>query len=179
MHALPLDQEKRAHFLLRHPELDLIDHPSHLLRERLMHSIISNKDVRLLSSSSASSADSASEKPFCSELFQGEVDVYQARDHSQHYFTNLRVVSSRRVTKVTRLPSEESVRTSHSSIVSGRAVSAMDRGVSSVSLCVEVSYHSVVTLEPWYLSYAEIAAVARPSDAKPIAPDGTYIASYV
>lgn len=138
-----------------------------------MHNIISSKDVRLLTSSSISSSDSASDKPFCSESFQGEVDAYEARDRSQHYFTNLRVASSRCITKITQLASAESIQSSHSTIVSGITVAGLERGMSAVSLRVEVSYHSVVTVEPWYLSYAEIAAVASPSDTKPIAPDGT------
>lgn len=174
MYALPLDQEKRAHYLLRHPELDLTDHPSHLLRDRFLHSILSTKDVRLLSSSSTSSADLATEKPFSSELFQGEVDVYQARDHSQHYFTNLRVASSRRITIVKQKPSQESVQSCRSSTVSGTSMLTLESSMSAVSVSVEVSYHSVVTVEPWYKSHVDIAALAHPSDAKPVAPDGMF-----
>lgn len=101
--------------------------------------------------------------------------MQEARDRSQHYFANLQVVSSRCITRVKRLPSNEPVAvscSSHSSVVSGVTVSASERGVSSVSLCVEVSYHSVITVEPWYLSHAEIEAVMSPSTTKPIAPDG-------
>ena len=176
MHALPLDQEKRAHYLLRHPEVELTDYPSYCLRERYMHTIISTGDVRLLPPSvSTNSADSASVKPFCSELFQGEVDPFQARDHSHHYFANLRVISSRCIAKITRLPSGQSVSLSHSSqssVVSGASVSASEKGVSAVSLQVEMTYSSVITVRPWYLSHAEVTRVASPSTTKPIAPDG-------
>ena len=174
VHAMPLDQERRARYLLRHLELDIIDYPSHSLRERYMHAIISSGDVRLLPSSSSSTTDSAKPKPFSSEVFQGEVDAYQARDHSQHYFANLKVVSS--ITRVSQLPcSMESMalsRSSLSSVVSGVAVSASERVVSSVSLRVEVAYHNIITIQPWYLAHAEVAAVDNPSDTKPIAPDG-------
>ena len=42
--------------------------------------------------------------------------------------------------------------------------------VSSVSLRVDVTCHSVVTVQPWYHEYAEVMPVESPS--KPVAPDG-------
>lgn len=125
-------------------------------------------------------SDTAAELEFSSEVCENELESLSAQLQSPQYFTSLKVTSSKSL-KVTRLPSVElkqsvvthllssSSASSASSISLGTAVIS-ESVVSSISLRVDVSYHSVVTAEPWYHRWAEVGDVSIPS-TKPIAPD--------
>ena len=178
--AFPLEQEKRALHLLKHPEQDLTGYPSYCLKERCLLASLSPSHSQLPVTISKSSTATTTMREFSSEVFQGEVDTLRARTHS-HYHYYARVISNKRY-KVTRLSSSGgsysgsslSSKSSQSSSLSGRA-SAFQRKLSSVSLKVEVSCHSVVTAEPWYYPYAELGPVLQPSKVRPVAPDGEYV----
>lgn len=148
-----------------------------------------SSNTLLMTRVSHTSSSQLSIKDFNSEIFQGEVDVHQARSHSHHYFASLRIVSSKSV-RLTQLPDEEdyiyaattesssvsSKRSQDSSVVSS-STATVSR-LSCVSLRIDISCHSVVTAEPWYLAHAEVATVGSPSAFKPIAPDGKVCSHY-
>lgn len=189
MPAFPLSQDNREHFL-KTKDLDLTGYPSHQLQQRACASKPSDNVVVHLEMSQDIDP-LAIDKEVSFGHFEDEVDTVRARLQSHQYLTSLTVISSRSV-KVTQLPSDETqciLRTvsgssgsSHSNSGSS-AVSSVTTVVcregSTVSLRVDVSYHSIVTAEPWYHPWAQVGGVSLPSTTRPIAPDGTWNDMYL
>ena len=186
--AFPLSQGNRELFL-KTKDLDLTGYPSHQLQKKAhaANAIKPSDNVVVHLKMSQDIDAMAVDKEVSFAHFEDEVDTVRARLQSHQYITSLTVVSSKSV-KVTQLPSDEAqcvLRTvsrtsggsSHSSSGSS-AVSSVTTTVvcqeeeSTVSLRVDVSYHSVVTAEPWYHPWAQVGKVGLPSTIRPVAPDG-------
>ncbi len=169
--ALPLNQERREQYLKTFQDLDLTGYPSNCLRKKK-----SSSSCLLLTSPYATTTGLGLDKDFSSE---SELGTLFSRFQSPQYFSSLKVISSKSL-QVTQLPVEgverlveiasTSTVTSKSSISSGGTVVLRSRE-SSVSVRVDVFYHSLVIAEPWYHRWALVGNVACPSSIKPIAPD--------
>ena len=128
-------------------------------------------------------------RSFISELeLETNLEKLFAKFQSPHYFSSIKVSHSRSI-KITTCHEEEeeeeeeerSSASSASCKTSARSRSSTSckeretlsgSTVSTVSLRVDVSYHSIVEADPWYHRFAEVGKVSAPSLLKPIAPDG-------
>ena len=169
---LPLCQERRQYYLQTYTDLDLTGFPSNRLRK---------KSLPAAASQSPCPSTLAVVHQFSSEVFDSELESLSAKVQTPQYFTAFKVASSKslRVIQVASIEQAQSLRKlvsstsfgSKSSNTSG-TTALCGEVLSSVSLRVEVSYHSIVVAEPWYSPWAQVGAVDSPSVTQPIAPDG-------
>lgn len=174
-----MEQEERAEFLFKHPEIDLTGLPSLRLRERCKESSSDGAPwIRRVQQHQRKdvSCDSAH---FDSEVFQSKVDPEHAIQQSHRYYTLQRKLSVSSTTS-TAMPIHI-----HSLMDNGSAHSStVSIQLSAVALSLKLSLSDVELLEEylieeypswqaaWLKRQVELATLAAPSTHFPIAPDG-------